>query len=275
MYKKIIRMDKETRHDSILNMEYSDIVNYFKELKGGSSLYKQNIYKEDLNFLNSLTDVHHDTNKIAKKIINPNMSGGNIDIPKLDGMDDQTFNDYLDERYFNNINNMPRGTFCKQQLNDSESSCLKRSEGLETSLAMLRNYSIEDLKQKNFWKVLIYDFLEFLVCCSTFYTNDKYAHLKLTAIIPISNIILATPLYTRTAMNYINILLDKEPKLHISEFHNSEKRRLDIKDMYGTNSSEYVQIKKCQNDLVKKYGFGLVLINKIIYKLRARYVSTF
>lgn len=274
MYKKIIKMDKKTRHDMILELDYENTINYRDYIKAqrGSGLYNQNIYKEDKKYLKSIINPVYETNKIAKKMTNPiKMIGGKTIDQKIDNMAPDKFETYIDENYLNDVYSMPNGIFCKQQVGDSDTDCLKRSYDLDKTLTLLKNYSIEDLQKKHFWKILIFDFIEFLTCCERFYTNERYDYIKYSAILPISNVILATPEYTKVAMKYIMLILSKEPTIYIREYHHSEDKRIEIKKLYGTNSAEYVNIKKCQNDLIKKHGFGLILINKIMYKLRTKY----
>lgn len=270
----MLKMDKNTRHNMILELDYKDTIKYRDYIKTqrGSGLYNENIYREDMKYLKSIINPVYETNKIAKKMVNTtSMIGGKPIDKTIDNMNINKYDTFINEKYLDEIYSMPNGIFCKQQVGDSDTDCLKRSSDLDKTLSLLKNYSIEDLQKKHFWKILIFDFIEFLTCCESFYTNEKYDYIKYSYVLPISNVILATPEYTKVAIKHIMLILNKEPNIYIREYHNSEDKRIEIKKLYGTNSAEYVNIKKCQNDLIKKHGFGLILINKIIYKLQSKY----
>ena len=235
--KLIAKLNKEERHKALMELSYDDLKLYLNKLQNKKSLYYENIFNEDMNLINKFRPNNYS---------NKRMIGGNI-IPSVISL---ALNQTL--------------PICPSVI----SECDARYKVLELTLATLRKQNLCTIDKDQFWKIMIMDFIEFLLCCTKFYSDDRFAELRLNIIVPITKLLVINPDYKKVALDYIDILIKNDPSLYINEFAILEERRFETKKYYGTLSNDYIDISNKIEELITKYSFGVIFMNKILYKLQ-------
>jgi hypothetical protein len=255
----MIKLDKNKRHDIINDMNYKDTVKYYKyiEKKQNENLRYKSMYNEDIKLLNK-------DNQFSSKVVYPvvPLVGGKM--KDYDKMKDDEFKAVYDNK-MKEILKYGKGEFCNKVITDSE--CILRSGNLEEMFKLLEIYQ-QKVTTKRYWKIVIYGFIDFLMCCGEFYNDSKFEYLRNSRIMPIVNIIKVNKSYVDCALGYIDVILHNNPSIFIPEYHNLQRRKLAAKAELGDKSANYLEIKLAQDNLIKKYGFGLILINKILFSYR-------
>lgn len=263
MYKKIIRMNKKDRQDLISGMTYRETTDYFNYLNTMDNLntYKKNVIQQDNKFLQKMTNSFYSENKIYQKMKN-GMVGGSTSSNNKDFDPDKKV-------FFENILNYPKSSFCEILLKDNH-MCLKTSDSLIDTKKILESITDDEINNKHFWKVIIYNFIEFLLCCDIFYTDDRFKDLQLDIITPICSLILSRIEFNRVAVEYINVIITNQPDIYVKEFHDLQTQKEIIKKINGIRSNQYINNKMQTTNLINKYSYGKIFINNILYKFKRR-----
>lgn len=215
---------------------------YFRDLKkiadqrGG---YFKDIYKNDINYLNQ--------------------KGGKAKI---------------DHENLHKISNLAdKNTLCSL-ITQNNLVCQDRAKVLsEIYTSLEKGLNKDDDKD---WKKSIQRFFEFLACCSDYYSDDRFAPIRKTIIVPITNLIISNIKYTNFSSKIIDTIIHNENNRYVSEYANIVRRRyrllnsgVDIYNNYEANK-EYVYSKLQEIEMFKKYGFGNVFFTKIVEEIRMR-----
>ena len=270
--KTIAKLEKNKRHDTILNLNYDKTIKYYKFLGGAKSkkLFYRNVYIEDKKLLQTLVGDHENNlvKKINSKIIYPIKGGSTVN--KIERMEKEYGGNNFDIKYIKDLvlmdNTKSYSTFCKLD----ETKCIDKAKTLEETLRALKDDYIID-KGYVYWKVLIIRFIEFILCCGNFYEDNKFEHYKQQFIIPIVNLITSIKHYAIFTQSYVDDINSCDEKLHIYEYHNLECEKDKLKENYGNeaqSSKDYITIIKKQDNLINRYGYSVILFNKITYKVK-------
>lgn len=275
---KVFDLNKNDRHNKVLEMDYNKMKNYFKYIKKhrNDSLYMKNIYLEDKEFLDELLGGSHVENKILKKIKNPTQTGGwsLFNRTEKDKYDNISYDKYKVERdnLLKGIETVNNNKYCEIAFDNRYSnSCLLKSNDLDNIYSELVYYNENLTTKSHYWRILIYEFIEFLLCCNSFYNDPKFNYHIPKYIIPIMKLIYNKLEYIKEANIYINSILNNTPSLFIEEFFKLEKERKEYLKKFGNdakNSEYYYNFLNRREELINKHGFGHILINKLLFKIR-------
>lgn len=277
--KTIAKMNKNDRHNTIMELDYDKTLRYYKFIGGAKDkmLYYKNIYYEDKELLKNLVGNHeiNQAKNINKKIMYPVIKGGN---KKLEEENKRWKNGGFDKEYYFVLENIKESSSYKAYCSIDNEPCIDTATKLKDILCSLNEDYIFDREEKySYWKVLIVEFINFILCCGNFYNDPRFEHYKLAYIVPITKVISNINHYAKFAQTHIDNILVSDSSLHIFEYHNLECAKDELKKTFGNEAKtkpKYIEIVKKEDDLIKKYGFSIILFNKISHNIRKNYFNS-
>lgn len=267
----INKFNNNTRQQSLLLFSDDDLSLYFNKLNKLASKnpkYKD-MYENDMNFVMSNSEVKTN-NEILEEFKNVQHGGMSLFSDWFSKKDKRPL---LEDVLTAQVASCKPGTFCNiiTQPTLNKTSCEDRKENLDVILNQLKNEEQNPNVNPNVWKLKLYEFIEFLLCCNEIYKEPYYEYMRKAYIVPIVQIILRNYKFASHAMHHIGTIISNESKLYIAEYNALEKKKDKEKASNGKESEKFKQLKEQQDILLEKYGFGIIYLNKLIHKIEKKY----